>query len=516
MHRLLLTLTTLAVAATLWTPTPARADSVKLILNNPIRESAPLDKCDREVCTSLVKLINSAKKTIDFAIYGMRNQSDVYEALKRAKERGVRLRGVIDRDAEGKNYYTSTEDLVAMVGNVGSDLEAERRLLEDERAREEARRARFGADFKPRCERPEGFEGPLQCLGFSVGDRCLMAAHASREKINTAGAIMHNKYFVIDGNKVWMGSTNVSDSGTGGYNANLVVLVDNTKVAQMYTEEFEQMYTHGRYHDYKKGKGKRTVKVGRVTLDVLFSPQDKPITNAVRPLLQKAKKRIDVGIFFLTHKGIASDLMKAHERGVKVRVILDATASKNGYTKHELLRAAGVPVKVETWGGKMHMKSAVIDGEHVVTGSMNWTSAGEGGNDENTIVIHSKTHARQYERYFDVIWRSIPDTWLQGRPDPESRDSTTSCTDGVDNDYDHKADGEDPGCRPDAPKLPELPPHRFIPKEDGHDLVKVYEGVYYPVWHKEYRWIVPTSWMCSVHEAKDAGLKRPDFKKGRR
>ncbi|MEO1269203.1 MAG: phospholipase D-like domain-containing protein, partial [Myxococcota bacterium] len=329
---------------------PAQADGIKLILNDPNPEKAPLDKCNREVCTSLVKLINTAKKTIDFAIYGMRNQTDVFEALERAKKRGVRIRGVIDRDADGKNYYSSTEDLVTMIGNIGSDLEAERKLIQEQHERDEMRKARFGADFKPRCERPEGFEGPLQCLGFSVGDRCLMAAHASREAISTAGAIMHNKYFVVDGKKVWMGSTNVSDSGTGGYNANLVVVVDNAKVAKMYTEEFEQMYIDGKYHDYKKGKGKRTVKIGRnITLDVLFSPQDKPITNGVRPLLQKAKKRIDVGIFFLTHKGIASDLMKAHARGVKVRVILDSTASKNGYTKHELLRAAGVPVKVETW-----------------------------------------------------------------------------------------------------------------------------------------------------------------------
>jgi phosphatidylserine/phosphatidylglycerophosphate/cardiolipin synthase-like enzyme len=149
---------------------------------------------------------------------------------------------------------------------------------------------------------------------------------------------------------------------------------------------------------------------------------------------------------------------------VKVRVIIDATGATNGYTKHELLRAAGVPVKVENWGGKMHMKSAVIDDDVVVTGSMNWTSAGEYSNDENTIIVRSADHAAQYSRFFETIWASIPDRWLTANPDPESRDSTTSCTDRSDNDFDDLEDAEDPGCGESPPPLPALPPWRIVPK----------------------------------------------------
>ena len=148
-------------------------------------------------------------------------------------------------------------------------------------------------------------------------------------------------------------------------------------------------------------------------------------------------------------------------------VILDATASKNGYTKHELLRAAGIPVKVENWGGKMHMKSAVIDGQYIITGSMNWTSAGEGGNDENTVIIKSEKMARQYEKYFQKVWDSISDKWLEGRPDPESMNSAAACFDDVDNDFDHLADAEDDGCGETPPSLPPLPPHWFVSKASG-------------------------------------------------
>ena len=37
-------------------------------------------------------------------------------------------------------------------------------------------------------------------------------------------SIMHNKFFVVDRRWVWTGSANLSDSGTGGYNANIVAV----------------------------------------------------------------------------------------------------------------------------------------------------------------------------------------------------------------------------------------------------------------------------------------------------
>ena len=277
---------------------------------------------------------------------------------------------------------------------------------------------------------------------------------------------MHNKFFVVDSRFVWTGSTNVSDSGTGGYNANLVTVIDSRKVAAAYLEEMDQMYGRGRYHRQKKSNGILKVALDDADVEVLFSPQDTPIRERVRPILKDAEKSVDVAVFFLTHKHITGDLIKLHRKGVKVRVIIDATAAKNGYTKHELLRAAGIPVKVENWGGKMHMKSAVIDGKTLVTGSMNWTTAGDDDNDENVVIIHSETHAKQYTEFFEDLWGRIDDRWLTDNPDPESRDSGTACTDGVDNDFDDLDDLADAGCTDDPPPLPSLPPYQLLPKRE--------------------------------------------------
>ena len=159
-------------------------------------------------------------------------------------------------------------------------------------------------------------------------------------------------------------------------------------------------------------------------------------------------------------------MIAAHRRGVDVRVIIDATSAKNEYSKHELLREAGVPVKVENWGGKMHLKAAAVDGRVVVVGSMNWTSAGEFANDENSLFFRSPRLAADFEAFFDRVWDSLPKQWseLTARPDPESAQSSTACSDGIDNDFDDVIDAKDPGCSDNPPRMPDLPTHWTIPK----------------------------------------------------
>ncbi|MEZ4316767.1 MAG: phospholipase D-like domain-containing protein [Myxococcota bacterium] len=498
-----------ALLLSLAQPAVAQSEPVQLFLNNPVGRRGPKDQCIDDHCKALLKILQGATTKIEFAVYGFRDQGAIINALVEAKKRGVQIRGVVDVDEEGVNYYSGTAAVMEMIPDIHTDYESDRRARQNQRP--------YNPQFE-KCERPRGFRGPLQCLGYDFGDRCLMAAHASREEIDNAASIMHNKFFVVDNRYVWTGSTNVSDSGTGGYNANLVTLIDSPQVAAWYLEEFEQMFTKGAYHEEKQSRGPYRAEFAEagVSLEVLFSPQDKPITNAVRPLIQNAKDRIDIGVFFLTHKYIAKDLMDAHNRGVKVRAIIDATSAKNGYTKHELLRAAGIPVKIENWGGKMHMKSAVIDGQYVITGSMNWTSAGESGNDENTVILRSEKHARQYEAYFQTLWDSISDKWLEGRPDPESMNSAAACFDNVDNDFDHLADEKDDGCSETPPDLEPLPPHWMVSKSDGEgklikgEISKSGEKFYFFPNHPAYSELTVMErglWFCNDQDAKDQGFK---------
>jgi phosphatidylserine/phosphatidylglycerophosphate/cardiolipin synthase-like enzyme len=437
-------------------------ESLEIFPHAPGDQPRPSDACSTPPCTELLALIEGAQHSIDFAIYGLRGQPALLAALQAAQKRGVRVRGVVDRDAEGKNYYRDTDALVAALGTVRDDLAAERAMA--------ARRKAF--DEQPeRCKGPAGFKGHVQCLAFDLGNECLIAAHASEDTVEEGGAIMHDKFFIVDGESVWTGSANISDSDIGGYGANLTLVAKSPKIARLYTREFELMYTTNRYHNEKpRERPEPPMAVGDAQVQVWFSPQDEPITRAVRPLIQRAQSRIDVAIFFLTHTGITTDLIAARRRGVDVRVIIDATGARNGYTKHELLRAAGIPVKVESFGGKMHAKAAAIDGRWVIGGSMNWTWAGEGGNDENTMIIESSRLAEQFHAWYDDLWQTVSERWAEQNPDPESWDSGAACADGIDNDFDGQADVDDHGCGPKPPPLSPLPPWKIVPKRGASCL----------------------------------------------
>ena len=429
---------------------------IKLILQDPSQFNTPEDGCESELCRSLVDLIDGADSSLDFAIYGARNQTEILNAILRASKRGVFVRGYVDKDSNNENYYSSTEEWIRKIGTIRDDF-----------IRESICAKPFRAQSRDMCRRPDGFKGPLQCIAYDIGDEYLVAAHASREPITSKNMIMHNKFFVIDGLHVWTGSANISDSGTGGYNANAVVLIKSSRIATVYTEEFENLWNRGNSCK-KEANGIENFQIGDSKITTWFSPQDRTARYGLKSLISKANRNINIAVFFLTSKYLTADLIAAHRRGVNVRVIIDATAAKNGYSKHELLREVGIPVKVENWGGKMHMKSASIDRKFLVMGSMNWTSAGEYSNDENTLLINSDRLASKFDDYYEMIWSSIHEKWLgkNVRPNPESRDSGTACIDGVDNDFDDHADSEDAGCSENPPALPLLPPHDFISKDD--------------------------------------------------
>jgi phosphatidylserine/phosphatidylglycerophosphate/cardiolipin synthase-like enzyme len=209
------------------------------------------------------------------------------------------------------------------------------------------------------------------------------------------------------------------------------------------------MFNDGSFHRSKKKLRKQDIRteIDGQTIELFFSPQGFAMYRGIIPLIQEAQQSIDVSMFFLTHKNVSKELVAANNRGVNIRVIIDATSATNGYSKHNYLRDNGIPVKVENWGGKMHMKSAIIDSKHLIVGSMNWTSAGESKNDENTLIVRNAIDAHSYQEFFNELWVSIDNKWLLRDPLAESKDSYPSCNDTIDNDFDRFVDSKDKSCR---------------------------------------------------------------------
>jgi hypothetical protein len=232
------------------------------------------------------------------------------------------------------------------------------------------------------------------------------------------------------------------------------------------------MYYQGKYHNSKRVSSNLIKYNKNSDVNVYFSPQTKVLSDKIIPLIEASTESINVSVFFLTHKDVTGALIEAKRRGVSVKIIIDASGASNEYTKYEFLRMAGIPVKIENWGGKLHSKAATIDNKILILGSMNWTSAGENRNDENTILINDQKLANQFNSFFQDIWNSIPDKWLKERPSAESIFSVNSCNDGIDNDYDDRIDNLDSACINKTNELNKLPPIYIVNKTEGSKLIK--------------------------------------------
>ena len=98
----------LAAPAPAVDPPATGEGSLRLILHDPTGRDKPMESCDVALCSSLRDLLEGASTSIDFAVYGMRGQPVIYEALVAAQKRGVKVRGVVDNTLDGKNYYGDT------------------------------------------------------------------------------------------------------------------------------------------------------------------------------------------------------------------------------------------------------------------------------------------------------------------------------------------------------------------------------------------------------------------------
>ncbi len=134
--------------------------------------------------------------------------------------------------------------------------------------------------------------------------------------------------------------------------------------------------------------------------------QGAPIEEALVQLIDSAQQSIDAAIFELNSEPVTQALIRAHQRGVRVRVVTD---NKHGLDDPETtlteLQDAGIPVVADTSRRNlMHDKFFVVDGTYVWTGSTNITHNGMYNNNNNSILIRSSRLAQNYEAEFEEMF----------------------------------------------------------------------------------------------------------------
>lgn len=142
------------------------------------------------------------------------------------------------------------------------------------------------------------------------------------------------------------------------------------------------------------------------TIQVGYSPEGSA-QILVLNVIDTAQRELRVMAYSFTAADITKALLRAHRRGVDVRVVADEKESRGQYEVHALnaLVSAGVPVRVNGHYAIQHDKVIVADGRTVQTGSFNYTSSAEKRNSENAVVIWDyPTLAKDYLKHWQSRW----------------------------------------------------------------------------------------------------------------
>jgi phosphatidylserine/phosphatidylglycerophosphate/cardiolipin synthase-like enzyme len=237
--------------------------------------------------------------------------------------------------------------------------------------------------------------------------------------------IMHNKFVIADAEDpdrawIWTGSTNFS-SNQLSTDPNHAYIIHDAALAKNYKKEFDEMWgqqpdlTVGRYGDFKTNNTSHLFQIGQVNIESYFSPSDE--TNChILDALQSTDHHVEIGLLLLTHDELIDEIIRLHQNGVEVRVILeDEESSTNAVAR---LRQAGVPLVIHDFGPIFHHKYAIIDEGYqdsdpqVISGSHNWTWSADNINDENTLILHDQSIANIFRQEFEARWAELYTTSL--------------------------------------------------------------------------------------------------------
>jgi phosphatidylserine/phosphatidylglycerophosphate/cardiolipin synthase-like enzyme len=145
-------------------------------------------------------------------------------------------------------------------------------------------------------------------------------------------------------------------------------------------------------------------------IDIYFTDPESPLASQETggldgPLAESidaARLTVDVAIYSLNLRSIRDALIRAHERGVQVRVVMESD-NLDGSAPQALIDA-GIPILGDRREGLMHDKFVVIDRSEVWMGSMNFTYSGAYEDNNQLLLFRSVKMAENYTKEFEEMF----------------------------------------------------------------------------------------------------------------
>ncbi|MBS3106710.1 hypothetical protein J4419_03545 [Candidatus Woesearchaeota archaeon] len=204
---------------------------------------------------------------------------------------------------------------------------------------------------------------------------------------------MHNKFCVLDNERVLTGSFNPTKSAEDGQD-NVLIDIFSPALAAAYRTEFDELWSGN-------GRNARNPRIegSNLSIRAFFCPEDSCELHVVNELLS-AKRSIHFLAFSFTSEEIADALLYS---GAEVRGVMERT-NAHDKSQYPRMRGFGLDIRKDGNPRMMHHKTFIIDGSIVITGSFNPTESADTRNDENLLIIRSPEVARQFEREFERVW----------------------------------------------------------------------------------------------------------------
>ncbi len=295
----------------------------------------------------LIVYIDSAKTSIHIAAFEI-DLTDVSNALIRAHKRGVQVRFITDDE-----FGT-------------------------------------GADKKP----GHGQIAAMKKAGIEIKD-------------DARGGLMHNKFWIFDGEIVWTGSTNATVNGMFEQNNNVIV-IKSRDLAAIYEKQFAEMWGGEFGARAPSFVDEQKLVVNGTPIFVVFSPEDKPVQHIV-PYLQNARRNIRFMAFSYTQPDMGEAMLERIKSGVTVEGVFETVGSDSQFSEMLPLHCAGGSVRRDGNPGFLHHKVIIIDNRIVITGSFNFSDSANTKNSENVIIIDNAEIAKRYLDEFQRVWKEASD-----------------------------------------------------------------------------------------------------------
>ncbi|MBS3735602.1 MAG: phospholipase D-like domain-containing protein [Candidatus Bipolaricaulota bacterium] len=237
-----------------------------------------------------------------------------------------------------------------------------------------------------------------------------------RVKFDDPEVTTHSKTVIVDEEVVLLGSSNWNfPTYTETYQANLKLV--SGEVGRFYGRFFDAAW---------RGKPPERLKLpeisgGKSIVPLISTKKSRAYFETARQLIRDAGKSIDLVLFKITRYSsfgesksnlLTEELVKARNRGVEVRIVLDVNTwseeinQTNRETALWLLGKGVKDVKFDNPEVTTHSKILIVDGESVLVGSSNWSYYSLAENLEMDVAIKKlPSVAKPFETYFEEIWK---------------------------------------------------------------------------------------------------------------